>query len=182
MQRLGSCSGSDQEVFEIGGMTLKRKRFVKLAMARGMQRNEAKRLALRMPEFGSYKVLYENSRLELAIYPAAIAIRKWGKTVKKAVEQQLKAFKEAFAGIDFSKGMDTTAAVLGYLNGNGISVASTIALQAMTKEEHETIHAVKHNNRRADGLSASMVIYDELAEYIALKEQREEADTKQMNP
>lgn len=87
---------------------MKRKRFIKLVMSSGIQRNEAARIALRVGEFGSYEELYRHYRVTLAFRPAILAFRRMGKAFKKAAENQFRAFKEAFAGIDLASGADRT--------------------------------------------------------------------------
>lgn len=46
-----------------------RKRFVKLAMSRGIRRNDAEEVAQRVSEAGTYDELYQTLTLELDVYP-----------------------------------------------------------------------------------------------------------------
>lgn len=129
---------------------MKRKRFVKLVMSQGIQRNEAERMARNVAVFGSYKSLYEHYRLMLAFRPAILAFRRMGKAFKKAVEKQFKAFKAAFAGLDLASGADHTAIIHNkHTEGRSASIlvcdeiAEIGTLEVMAKEEHEAAHAVK---------------------------------------
>lgn len=46
-----------------------RKRFVKLAMSRGIRRNDAGEVAQKVSEAGTYDELYQTLTLELDVYP-----------------------------------------------------------------------------------------------------------------
>lgn len=51
-----------------------RKRFVKLAMSRGIRRNDAEEVAQKVSEAGAYDELYRTLTLELDVYPLMRAL------------------------------------------------------------------------------------------------------------
>lgn len=61
-----------------------RKRFVKLAMSHGMQRNEAETLANCVHVYGSYHTMYEEKRATWAVIRLGRAFQKIGVTVAEA--------------------------------------------------------------------------------------------------
>lgn len=149
MQRLGSCCKGDFKIFDIGRETeLKKKRFIRLVMSYGIQRNEAERMARNVAAFGSYERLYTNCRFGLTFRSAIFAFRRMGKEFESAAEKQFNAFKVAFAGIDLASGSDKTA-VLHHPRADGFKAGAVVfdemaehgTLQAMTREEHAAAHA-----------------------------------------
>lgn len=131
-----------------GEKDMKKKRFLKLVMSRGVQRNEAARIAARVGEFGSYEKLYGYCRFALAFRPAMLAFRRMGKAFERAAEKQFNAFKAAFTGIDLASGVDHTV-VLHHVRADGLypsvvvvdEMAEGGAIMAMTQEEHAAAHA-----------------------------------------
>lgn len=113
-----------------------RKRFMRLVMARGIQRNEAARMAQNVAAFSSYDRLYAHYGVLLAFRPLSTSLRKFGRAVEKAAKafgDSFAVFKAAFVGIDLAAGEDQTVHVIHHGAGGG--------LEAMTREEHEAAHA-----------------------------------------
>lgn len=71
-----------------------RKRFIKLAMSYGIQRNEAENLALEVKTAGSYNRLYERNRLLFSMTAIGTA---FGKTTKTVAIAMGKAYQKMFA-------------------------------------------------------------------------------------
>ncbi len=61
-----------------------RKRFVKLAMSHGMQRNEAEALANCVHVYGSYHTMYEEKRATWAVIHLERAFQKFSVTAAEA--------------------------------------------------------------------------------------------------
>ena len=89
---------------------MKKKRFVKLVMSCGIQRNQAKRMALGVVKCGSYEALYKHYHFVLNMHRPVLALRSFGKTAR-ALAKQFGKFKTAFMGADFASGPDQTATV-----------------------------------------------------------------------
>lgn len=81
---------------------MKRKRFVKLAMSYGVQRNEAERLAKLVCVLGSYEDVFAHYRLYLEGRRATMALRRVYKTVVRAVRPMVECLREFFSGIDWA--------------------------------------------------------------------------------
>lgn len=63
---------------------MKKKRFLKLVMSYGIQRDEAARMAARVGKFGSYEALFLSLRPSLAFWQMGAAVRKAGRTIRQA--------------------------------------------------------------------------------------------------
>ena len=59
---------------------MKKKRFLKLVMSYGIQRDKAARMAARVGKFGSYEALFLSLRPSLAFWQMGAAVRKAGRT------------------------------------------------------------------------------------------------------
>jgi hypothetical protein len=81
---------------------LKRKRFVKLAMSYGVQRNEAERLAKMVCVLGSYEAVLEHYRLYLEGRRAVAVFQRIYKSILRAVRPMVKSLREFFSGIDWA--------------------------------------------------------------------------------
>lgn len=64
-----------------------RKRFIKLSMSYGIQRNEAENLALEVKTAGSYNRLYERNRLLFSMTAIGMTFSEATKTVVRAMEK-----------------------------------------------------------------------------------------------
>lgn len=72
---------------------MKKKRFLKLVMSYGIQRDKAARMAARVGKFGSYEALFLSLRPSLAFWQMGAAVRKAGRTIRQAA----RAFGDMFA-------------------------------------------------------------------------------------
>lgn len=75
------------------------KRFIKLAMSVGIQRNEALCIAQTVLDKGSYKTLYKRYSLSFAIKRLNVTLYKVGTTAKKAIDT-FKSLGDALRKID----------------------------------------------------------------------------------
>ena len=64
---------------------MKKKRFLKLVMSYGIQRDKAARMAARVDEFGSYEALFLSLRPSLAFWQMGATVRKAGRTIRQAL-------------------------------------------------------------------------------------------------
>ena len=74
---------------------MKKKRFLKLVMSYGIQRDKAARMAARVDEFGSYEALFLSLRPSLAFWQMGATVRKAGRTIRQAA----RAFGDMFAAM-----------------------------------------------------------------------------------
>ena len=74
---------------------MKKKRFLKLVMSYGIQRDKAARMAARVGEFGSYEALFLSLRPSLAFWQMGAAVRRAGRTTRQAA----RAFGDMFAAM-----------------------------------------------------------------------------------
>lgn len=74
---------------------MKKKRFLKLVMSYGIQRDKAARMAARVGEFGSYEALFLSLRPSLAFWQMGAAARRAGRTIRQAA----RAFGDMFAAM-----------------------------------------------------------------------------------
>lgn len=74
---------------------MKKKRFLKLVMSYGIQRDKAARMAARVGKFGSYEALFLSLRSSLAFWQMGAAARKAGRTIRQAA----RAFGDMFAAM-----------------------------------------------------------------------------------
>ena len=81
---------------------MKRKRFVKLAMSYGVQRNEAERLAKLVCVLGSYEAVFAHYRHYLEGKRAIAVFQRIYKSVLRAVRPMVKSLREFFSGIDWA--------------------------------------------------------------------------------
>lgn len=81
---------------------MKRKRFVKLAMSYGVQRNEAERLAKLVCVLGSYEAVFEHYRLYLEGRRATSEIKSVYASVVRAFRPIVKSLREFINGIDWA--------------------------------------------------------------------------------
>lgn len=119
---------------------MKKKRFMRLVMAYGVQRNEAARMAARVGAFGSYEALFAAYR-PLLIGRATIqglqrGFRNLSETVALAARGFCDFFTAAFGGVDLAAGEDKSVVV--HHIGSGDAGAPTV--EVMTKEEHAAAH------------------------------------------
>lgn len=77
---------------------MKKKRFLKLVMSYGIQRDKAARMAARVGEFGSYEALFSFLRPSLAFWQMGAAARRAGRTIRQAA----RAFGDMFAAMGLS--------------------------------------------------------------------------------
>lgn len=81
---------------------MKRKRFLKLVMSYGVQRNEAERLAKMVCVYGSYEAVFAHYRLYLEGRCATMGIRKVYASIVRALRPVVKSIREFFSGIDWA--------------------------------------------------------------------------------
>lgn len=74
---------------------MKKKRFLKLVMSYGIQRDKAARMAARVGEFGSYEALFLSLRPSLAFWQMGATARRVGRTIRQAA----RAFGDMFAAM-----------------------------------------------------------------------------------
>lgn len=132
---------------------MKRKRFVRLLMARGIQRNEAERIARTAGAYGSYAAMYESLRLWLAMRSLTVAMRGVTKSIVAAAKTVSNAFGTLALGVDLSEWEDFTAVARCARREDAID-ALTYSVQYMNRAEHAELH-------RLDGYNAGVVLCDE---------------------
>jgi len=132
---------------------MKRKRFVRLLMARGIQRNEAEQIARTVGAYGSYAAMYESLRLWLAMRSLTVAMRGVAKSVVAAAKTISNAFGALVLGVDLSEQEDCTAVAHCARREDAID-ALTYSVQYMNRAEHAELH-------RFDGYNAGVVLCDE---------------------
>lgn len=132
---------------------MKRKRFVRLLMARGIQRNEAKQIARTVGAYGSYAAMYESLRLWLAMRSLTVAMRGVAKSVVAAAKAISNAFGAFVLGVDFSEREDCAAITRCTRREDAIDALACSA-QYMSRAEHAEL-------RRLDGYNAGVVLCDE---------------------
>lgn len=115
---------------------MKKKRFLRLVMSYGFQRNEAEALAARVGEVGSYAALFERYRYALVWRPATLAFRRFGKATVAAARGIRDVFAAAFGGIEIATGEDQSVVVHHVRSGCG----GAPSVQAVTPEEHRAEH------------------------------------------
>ena len=119
---------------------MKKKRFLRLVMAYGIQRNEATQIAARVGKFGSYNALFTAYR-PLLIGRAFAAgfemgLRKVSAAAVSAARGMADLIASAFGGVDFAAGEDQSIVVHHVQSDSGAPLPQT-----MTQEEHEAAHA-----------------------------------------
>lgn len=142
---------------------MKRKRFMRLLMARDIQRNEAAAIARRVADYGSYSALYNSLRIVLAFYPLKMAMRRAGRNIARAGNAFAAAVREMAngfcAGADLSNGED--CAVIHHArhneNRNDAVDALSYSAQYMSNKEHAAAH-------KLDGNRAGAVYFDDFGE------------------
>lgn len=92
---------------------MKKKRFLKLVMSYGIQRDEAARMAARVGEFGSYETLFSSLRPSLAFWKMGAAARRAGRTIRQAA----RAFGDMFAAMGTALAACISPALRGYIDG-----------------------------------------------------------------
>lgn len=115
---------------------MKKKRFMRLVMSYGVQRNEAERMALNVGAVGSYEEFYANLRLALIFRPLARAFEKIYKAAADTARRAFDGIAAAFAGIDIASGADYGVIVHHTKSSNG----GMSSVQTMTQEEHKAAH------------------------------------------
>lgn len=120
---------------------MKKKRFLRLVMSYGVQRNEAARIAARVGAFGSYEALFA-ARRPLLVGRATIqglqrGFRNLSATAAFAARGICDFFTAAFGGVDIAAGEDQSVVAHHVQSGGAPSV------QAMTQEKHEAAHAAR---------------------------------------
>ena len=91
---------------------MKKKRFLKLVMSYGIQRDKAARMAARVGEFGSYEALFLSLRPSLAFWQMGAAVRKAGRTIRQAA----RAFGDMFAAMGTALAACFSPALRGYVD------------------------------------------------------------------
>lgn len=137
---------------------MKKKRFIKLLMARGFQRNEAAAIASRVAMYGSYKELHESLHLALAFYPLRLALIRAGRAAL-ALGRTLRnnlcdAVRGLRFGVDLANAPDQTALHHPNPRRNDAVDAFAYSVVAMSREEHAAMHA-------KDGNRAGAIFFDE---------------------
>lgn len=84
---------------------MKRKRFVKLAMSYGVQRNDAERLAKLVCVYGSYEALFAAQQFGLEIERVKAVFRRFADSLLRAVCPMVDALAAAFRGIDWPQAL-----------------------------------------------------------------------------
>lgn len=92
---------------------MKKKRFLKLVMSYGIQRDKAARMAARVGEFGSYEALFLSLRPSLAFWQMGAAARRAGRTIRQAA----RAFGDMFATMGTVLAACFSPALRGYVEG-----------------------------------------------------------------
>lgn len=82
---------------------MKRKRFVKLAMSYGVQRNEAERMAKLICVYGSYEALFAAQHFELEIERAKMAFRRFADGLLRILRPVVENIAAAFNGINWTE-------------------------------------------------------------------------------
>ena len=91
---------------------MKKKRFLKLVMSYGIQRDKAARMAARVGKFGSYEALFLSLRPSLAFWQMGAAVRKAGRTIRQAA----RAFGDMFAAMGTALAACFSPALRGYVD------------------------------------------------------------------
>lgn len=120
---------------------MKKKRFIRLVMSYGVQRNEAAQIAARVGAFGTYEALFAAYR-PLLVGRATIqgfqrGFRNLSATVALAARGLCDFFTAAFGGVDLATDEDQSVVV--HHIGSGSAGAPIV--EVMTKEEHAAAHA-----------------------------------------
>lgn len=92
---------------------MKKKRFLKLVMSYGIQRDEAARMAARVGEFGSYETLFSSLRPSLAFWQMGAAARRAGRTIRQAA----RAFGDMFDAMGTAFAACFFPALRGHVDG-----------------------------------------------------------------
>lgn len=138
---------------------MKKKRFMRLLMARGIQRNEATEIARRVADYGSYSVLYESLRLWLVFYPLKMATIRAGRHFARMGKAIAAAAKGICFGVDLSNRED--CAVLHHAPKNNTRNDAVDALSYSTQYMSNAEHAAAH---KMDGNRAGAVYFDDFGE------------------
>ena len=80
---------------------MKRKRFIKLAMSYGVQRNEAERLAKLVCVYGSYEALFAAQHFGLEIERVKMAFRRFADGLLRILRPVVENIAAAFNGINW---------------------------------------------------------------------------------
>lgn len=91
---------------------MKKKRFLKLVMSYGIQRDKAARMAARVGEFGSYEALFLSLRPSLAFWQMGATARRVGRTIRQAA----RAFGDMFAAMGTALAACFSPALRGYVD------------------------------------------------------------------
>lgn len=91
---------------------MKKKRFLKLVMSYGIQRDKAARMAARVGEFGSYEALFLSLRPSLAFWQMGATARRVGRTIRQAA----RAFGDMFAAMGTALAACLSPALRGYVD------------------------------------------------------------------
>lgn len=142
---------------------MKKKRFMRLLMARGIQRNEAVATARRVADYRSYSALYKSLRLWLAFYPLKMATMRAGRHFARMGKAFATAAKEAargfYIGVDLSNREDCTVLHHAPKNNtrNDAVDALSYSVQYMSNKDHAAAH-------KLDGNRAGAVYFDDFGE------------------
>ena len=92
---------------------MKKKRFLKLVMSYGIQRDKAARMAASVGEFGSYEALFLSLRPSLAFWQMGATARRVGRTIRQAT----RAFGDMFAAMGTALAACFSPALRGHVDG-----------------------------------------------------------------
>lgn len=81
---------------------MKRKRFVKLAMSYGVQRNEAERLAKLVCAYGSYEALFAAQHFGLEIERVKMAFRRFAAEIVRIMRPVVEQLAAILGGMDWA--------------------------------------------------------------------------------
>ena len=120
---------------------MEKKRFIRLVMSYGVQRNEAAQMAARVGAFGSYEAIFAVYQPLLAGRSAVKGLqrgfRNLSATAALAARGLCDFFSVAFGDVDIATDRDQSVVV--HHIGSGNAGAPTV--EVMTKEEHTAAHA-----------------------------------------
>lgn len=119
---------------------MKKKRFIRLVMSYGVQRNEAAQIATRVGAFGSYEAIfavYQPLLAGRAVKGLQRGFRNLSATVALAAHGLCDFFTVAFGGVDIATDGDQSVVVHHIGSGN----EGAPAVEVTTKEEHTAAHA-----------------------------------------
>lgn len=122
---------------------MEKKRFIRLVMSYGVQRNEAAQIAALVGTFGSYEAVFAVYRPLLAGRSVVKGFQKGFRNISETATFAARGFSDffaaAFGGIDIATGEDQSVVVHHVRSGCG----GAPSVQAVTPEEHRAAHAAE---------------------------------------